>query len=277
MSNLGAQGAAFARALASQPVIHRNVNNAGSNAAASASSKGSLDHLLDRPRKKPMAQRVTHSTSRGSVFAQSVAISDALKRAKGPMTPQQIYETTKIYLAQNPQLETAMRTDPHIVWDASNKTYAWKADFQIHTKEELLAFVRDRASEGGVDVSKLKESCPNVVALAKDLAAEKLVYILANAKDQSPRFLFNNPHPPVVDGDYDMDPEVKEIWNKLQVPDDVDLRKQLEAAGMKEQKTFEQKAEQRTKQKKRAQRRVKLTNTHLAGTGIDLQGVLSRT
>lgn len=125
----------------------------------------------------------------------------------------------------------------------------------------------------GLSVPALKESWAEVVPAIEELQKEGVVYVTRTVKDNSMRMVYWNPMSYVEENDQrkrlHIDDEFKEIWNGIKVPDEVDLPKELEKAGLKTAESAQTKkssmADKQKKPKAKPRRRQKITNTHMAG------------
>ncbi|RKP37863.1 hypothetical protein BJ085DRAFT_23378, partial [Dimargaris cristalligena] len=154
-----------------------------------------------------------------------------------------------------------------IIFNADVGTLEYKPTYDLRTPDDLLTLLQSRTYECGTDIRDFKDCILNVREAAEALIKQGLVLAIRN-KDNVPRYLFYNPHPAVR---VDVNPEFKEEWNRLKVPDEADLSKELDRAGLKQMEVFQtviSDKDSKSKKPKARNRRVKITNTHLQG--IDL-------
>jgi len=120
--------------------------------------------------------------------------------------------------------------------------------------------------DGGMDMRDLKDSLSKVPTAVEELIQSQQILAICS-KDNAPKTLFHNE----MQLDIRLEPDFKEMWHSLKIPDETDLPRELEKAGLKTMEVFEKKvakAEPKLKKAKQRNRRVKITNTHLEG--IDL-------
>src|SRR5690606_13225354 len=131
-----------------------------------------------------------------------------------------------------------------------------------------------RRHEGGMEYKELKDSYSKISEAVNELASEGRILVVRN-KDGYPRILYWN------DQRYNtaMDPEFREIWHRLRIPDEVDLPKELEKAGLTHMQVFDKKGPgveaPKRKQVKR-NRKMKITNTHMKGLDLTKDFVLQK-
>ncbi|RKP22709.1 hypothetical protein SYNPS1DRAFT_25447 [Syncephalis pseudoplumigaleata] len=143
----------------------------------------------------------------------------------------------------------ALSQNSKVIYDPDKGTFAYKPDYNVRTKEEVLALLRDGSGRGGIEICELKDSNANVAKLAEELSAAGEILIARN-RDGTARILYYND----TSLNTEMDEEFRVMWRSLKVPDEADLPKRMAEAGLKTMEVFETGG--------------KITNTHLEG--IDL-------
>ncbi|KAJ2801972.1 transcription factor TFIIE beta subunit, TFIIEB, Tfa2, partial [Coemansia helicoidea] len=155
-----------------------------------------------------------------------------------------------------------LTSNAKVIYSAKDNTFAYRPEYDIRTPEELVEYLKRLPDRGGLEVKKLSDSylsdkLPKVIA---DLRAQKLV-LATTDKDGRPRYIFYN-HWPLED---QVDEELKQSWARLVVPDESDLSVEMKKAGLKPTQVEElaTKGKADDKKPKKAQRKTKITNTHL--------------
>ncbi|KAF9192635.1 hypothetical protein BGZ50_008341 [Haplosporangium sp. Z 11] len=148
-----------------------------------------------------------------------------------------------------------------------------KPTYQIRSKEDLLAMLEKKKNEGGMDYKELKDSYSKLAQSVEELASEGRILVVRN-KDGNPRVLFWN------DQRYNtaMDPEFRQIWHRLRIPDEIDLPKELEKAGLTHMQVFDKKGPGEMPKRKpvRRNRKMKITNTHMKGLDLTKDFVIQK-
>ncbi|ORX50886.1 hypothetical protein DM01DRAFT_1091401 [Hesseltinella vesiculosa] len=184
-----------------------------------------------------------------------------LKDADGPQSVISIVSRTKVDIRNNKLLWDKLASNDKIDFDPVSETFSYKPTYQIKDKEDLLKLVKSMQSLGGMDYKDLKESYVKISDAVEELAGTSEILVV-RTKDGQPRGLFyNDPNL-----NTHMDTEFKTMWGEIKVPDETDLPKALETAGLKTMDVFEKKvvAEPQPKRSKTRNKKIKITNTHLA-------------
>ncbi|KAK3316134.1 hypothetical protein B0H66DRAFT_534397 [Apodospora peruviana] len=167
-----------------------------------------------------------------------------------------------------------MRKHPQIQWipDPKLSEQTWETGTYVHrpaipnvrTKTQLLAYLQKKTDASGVSVKELKDGWPDCEKAIGELEDEHKILVVRAKKDGAAKNVWlDDPslfHP--------VDPELKVLWAKVEVPSVEHIVAKLVSAQQKPTsedprlKLLNQpKAE---KKKKRAQRRTgKSTNTHM--------------
>ncbi|CAG8559197.1 6492_t:CDS:2, partial [Dentiscutata heterogama] len=139
-------------------------------------------------------------------------------------------------------------------------------DYAIRSKEDLLNLLKDRRDQPGVSRGmpfKELDDCIDLTNAIGELEKEGKIMVIRLMKDNSPRLLYWNDQRYITE----MDKEFVDMFHSVKVPDESDLKKSLEDAGLQTMSVLENKTrtEDKPKQKKRKQtnRKIKITNTHL--------------
>lgn len=167
-----------------------------------------------------------------------------------------------------------MRLNPHIQWipDPNLSEQTWRAGTYVHrptipnvrNKTQLLAYLQKKTDASGVDVKDLKDGWPDCEPALAELEAEHKILVVRAKKDGVARRVWLDDaslfHP--------VDPELKIMWAKVEVPGVDTIVQRLKAAQQKPTSEDPRDkllaAPKVEKKKKRTSRRAgKSTNTHM--------------
>ncbi|WFC95175.1 hypothetical protein MBRA1_001822 [Malassezia brasiliensis] len=180
---------------------------------------------------------------------------------------------------------------PKVEYNAKTDLYSYKPDYNVHNSADLVALLREKyyhpsalnpqSAAAGMRVAELKESYPQAREAVEELAnaqpvEDREVLVLRGKRDGAIKHVFWNP----IRGEEvrPIDPEFKELWRSLRVPDVVDLAADLESEGLSTTKEVDNapKVQAQPSQRGRkgkpkrgaAPRKFKLQNTHLQGVDL---------
>ncbi|KAI8977988.1 hypothetical protein BDB01DRAFT_801577 [Pilobolus umbonatus] len=237
------------------------VQNKVSQGGISNNTKASLDLEPKKKRKTTVYSQPATTGTGHHAMSQLYTVIQFLKDSDSPQSIVSIASRTKVDITNNPSLWDKLIHNDKIEYDNVSKTFAYKPTYQIKSKEDLLALLIQKKKEGGMDYKDLKDSYSKLSSAVEELAAEGQILVVRN-KDGNPRVLFHN------DMQYNtaIDPEFKKMWSEIRIPDETDLPKALENAGLKTMEVFEKKvtSESKPKRSKTRHKRIKITNTHLS-------------
>lgn len=167
-----------------------------------------------------------------------------------------------------------MRKHPQIQWipDPTLSEQTWRTGTYVHrpaipnvrSKTQLLAHLQKKTDASGVNVKDLKDGWPDCEGALAELEAEHKILVVRAKKDGVARMVWlDDPslfHP--------VDPELKVMWAKVEVPGLDSIVQRLKAAQQKptseDPRDKLAAAPKVEKKKKRTQRRAgKSTNTHM--------------
>ncbi|KAK3941631.1 transcription initiation factor IIE subunit beta [Diplogelasinospora grovesii] len=251
----------------------------GSTTSAAA---GNLTPRKDRIDRGNTPSNIVYSQPANTGMGESVIsqMSYAVSWLRGKEEPQG-YEDVLGYLSgmnRNEQEQELfvehMRRHPQIQWipDPNLTEQTWRAGKYIHrpaipnvrTKTQLLAHLQKKTDASGVSVKDLKDGWPDCEKALNELEADHKILVVRAKKDGAARMVWlNDPslfHP--------VDPELKTMWHKVEVPAVDNIVQRLKAANQKptsedpRDKLLQQPKVE--KKKKRAARKTgKSTNTHM--------------
>ncbi|KAL4253740.1 Transcription initiation factor IIE subunit beta [Abortiporus biennis] len=199
-----------------------------------------------------------------------------LKSHGNPMRLQDLAIITETPLLTDKVLLDKFKSHDRVVYDPKTDLYSYRHDYNVRNKVALLTEIqRQTRKGGGLSVRTLKESWKEAPQAIEELEKEGEVYVTRTLKDGQLRMVFwNEIKPDEEHGGMQVEKEFNDLWHSLEVPNDVDLLKQLANEGLQATagETLVPKAPVTKKKGKKSaprQRQVRITNTHLKGQ-IDL-------
>ncbi|KAF9411091.1 hypothetical protein BGZ94_001445 [Podila epigama] len=269
MSQFKSATSEFKKRLAEQPLIRRAVVTPAASSQeqriytgsdANPNNNGLHVYSSSKKRKTEVYSQPKDTGTGKHVKSILVAAISYLKSVDEPQTAEDIKRKGDVDLNAHPELFKLLRDNEKIDYDVVNQTYLYKPTYHIKSKEDLLRMLEKRKNEGGMEYKELKDSYSKLNEAVNELAAEGRILVV-KTKDGSPRILFWN------DQRYNtaMDPEFRLIWHRLRIPDEVDLPKELEKAGLTHMQVFDKKGPGEVQKRKpaRRNRKMKITNTHM--------------
>jgi len=135
--------------------------------------------------------------------------------------------------------------------------YYYVTKHHIKDKQELFDLLVRNPE--GLPWSELKLSYKGIEVDYQELQNSGKVFTITNIENREPILFALLDHFKI-----ELFPEFKNLWSSVKIPDDVDLEKEMEQAGLKmiEQEKRNKRPAPKTK-RKQINRKVKLTNTHL--------------
>ncbi|EKM52716.1 uncharacterized protein PHACADRAFT_176739 [Phanerochaete carnosa HHB-10118-sp] len=240
-------------------------------AAESSSSK-----KKKRPKSNIVYSQPADTGKGQDVNTQLVYAVNHLKSHGNPMRLQDLAIITELPLDTDKVLFEKFKSHDRVVHDPKTDLFSYRHDFNVRNKASLLTEIqRQTRKGGGLSIRTLKESWKEAPQAIEELEKEGEVYVTRTLKDGQLRMVFwNEIKPDEEDGGGQVEKEFLDLWHSLQVPNDVDLLKQLVNEGLQATagETVVPKGPMtKRKGKKTAtrQRQIRLTNTHLKGQ-IDL-------
>ncbi|KAJ1965436.1 transcription factor TFIIE beta subunit, TFIIEB, Tfa2 [Dipsacomyces acuminosporus] len=254
MSDLLEQRKAFQRRIAEQPVLQRHTIPRPSIGGTFRPSLGTATPQLDRA-----AVLGAHAMTKVH------EIIEFLKKSQKPHTAEDIQRYEHVDIHQEETIYNQLMNNEKVIYHAKDRTFAYKPEYNIRNKEELLEYLRQMPDRTGLDVKKLRDSyLPDIPKVIADLRKEGLILTITN-KDGNPKHIFYNQHTLQTP----VDDDIKRRWAELRIPDEADLAFEMEKAGLKQMQVEQRVAQTEDKKKaKQRVRKVKITNTHLVD--IDL-------
>ncbi|KKZ60900.1 transcription initiation factor TFIIE subunit beta [[Emmonsia] crescens] len=143
-------------------------------------------------------------------------------------------------------------------------TFRFKPPHNIRSAEQLLRKLQSQSTAQGMSVRELREGWPNIVQTIDKLEKEGKLLVTRNKKDDHPKMVWAN-DPSLIQ---QFDPEFRQIWEKIKIPDQQTVTEELEKAGItptSKNKVVKTRPKIEHKKVKKARRSGKTTNTHMAG------------
>ncbi|CAL1698105.1 unnamed protein product [Somion occarium] len=241
-------------------------------AAAASSSKSKKK----RPKSNVVYSQPADTGTGTNVNTQLLYAVNYLKTSGNPTRLQDLAILTGIPLDTDKVLFEKFRAHDRVVHDPRTDLYSYRHDFNVRNKAALLTEIqRQTRKGGGLSVRTLKESWKEAPQAIEELEKEGEVFVTRTLKDGQLRMVFwNEIKPNEEQGGMQVEKEFLDLWHSLEVPNDVDLLKQLASEGLQATagETLVPKAPVTKKKGKKSaqkQRPIRLTNLHLKGQ-IDL-------
>ncbi|KAJ6519411.1 transcription initiation factor IIE subunit beta [Mycena sanguinolenta] len=229
-----------------------------------------------RPKSNVVWSQPADTGSGNNVNTQLVYAVEYLKGTPNPTRLQDIALLTNTPLLEDPVLLEKFKAHDRIEYNPKTDLYSYKHEYNFRSKPALLTEIQRATKSGrGIHVKALKEAWKEAPAAVEELEEEGEVMVTRTVKDGQLRMVFwNEIKPNEETGGMPVEQEFMDLWHSLNLPDDVELRRELAKEGL--QLTTAAQAPVRAPTKKKGkrggaprQRQVRITNTHLAGD-IDL-------
>ena len=191
-------------------------------------------------------------------------ILDLLKKEDHPFTFKEIYSKLGVNILTNMPLMKALRNNPKILMDRESLKFV--PLFNVRSTADLAGILREKSGVEGVELSKLADSPVDIRPFVAELGAQGRIFVLKDMDGSE--IIFYNPLTVAP-----ASPEIAQMWGSIKIPNYHDIIEELNTAGLKNasSQTVKKKAVAKKEPKKRSQRRIKITNTHVKG--LDLSGL----
>lgn len=191
-------------------------------------------------------------------------ILDLLKKEDHSFTFKEVYSKLGVNILSNMPLMKALRNNPKILMD--HESLRFVPLFNVRSTKDLAEILKGKSGVEGIELSKLADSPVDVKPFIAELNAQGKIFILKDM-DNSEIIFYNECT--VVPAN----PEITQMWNSIKIPNYHDIIEELNTAGLKNanSQTVKKKILAKKEPKKRSQRRIKITNTHVKG--LDLSGL----
>ncbi|KAJ3070882.1 hypothetical protein HDU98_006115, partial [Podochytrium sp. JEL0797] len=143
--------------------------------------------------------------------------------------------------------------------------------FNVRSKQQLLDLLQTNYLVGGLDVKILKEGYSAIGDAIKALEEEGSILVI-RSKDGNPRVLYYNNLQSETPTKYPASTEFRSYWEKVTVPDDEEIAKELAKAGLSvtDMSSLKPVATKMKQKGKSRGRKAKITNTHLEGVDFSI-------
>ncbi|CAG8501130.1 3331_t:CDS:2 [Paraglomus brasilianum] len=162
------------------------------------------------------------------------------ERVDSPQSAEDLKSHQIADITTNDELYKLMINNEKIEYDAANGTFKYKPEFMIRSSEDLLQLLYERKDSKpcGMHFKDLADSYVDVTTSIQELEKESRILVIRLMKDNSPRLMFWND----VGENTTMDKEFVDMFHKVKTPDDVDLKVELQKAGLQTMAILENKA-----------------------------------
>lgn len=198
-------------------------------------------------------------------------IHNFLRAELEPFTSAEILKATQVDIDSSPQIQLSLTGDASKVLREKDGRWRWASKYRLRNFNHLLQLIARSAD--GVSEKDLHDSYKGVKEDIKKLKKRNAVYEI---KTGAKILLF----PRDQRWEIQISEEVKERYKTVRIPDAIEVHRYLVAEGLKETddatgimiaKPVSRKRPSSTKGGKRKRtRKIKLTNTHMANSNIDL-------
>lgn len=146
----------------------------------------------------------------------------------------------------------------------SDGSFRFRPPHNIRSGEQLLAKLQSQPTAQGMSVRELREGWSSSIETINQLEKEGKLLVTRNKKDDHPKMVWAN-DPSLVQ---QFDPEFRQIWEKIKIPDNKAVAEELEKAGItptSKHKVVNSRPTVEQKKIKKPRRSGKTTNVHMAG------------
>ncbi|EPS33199.1 hypothetical protein POX_a01809 [Penicillium oxalicum] len=143
-------------------------------------------------------------------------------------------------------------------------TFSFRPPHNVRNAEQLLQKLQSQKTAAGMSVRELREGWLNVEETINQLEREGKLLVTRNKKDDHAKMVWAN-DPSLIEH---FDPEFKQIWEKIKIPDPQAVKEALDKAGIlptNKNKVMKPRMKVEQKKTKKPRRSGKTTNTHMQG------------
>lgn len=185
-----------------------------------------------------------------------------LKKHPKGITIKELESSTGIEISRIPGLIDLLENNKKIFREGS--IFKFIPKYTIKKKEELLSVLKETKAAEGVSLEEILDSSSNTKSFVDELIKKEKAFLLKDIDGSST--LFYNPVQIKRASE-----EIFKLYEDVSVPEQRELVKILSSAGLITAET--EKPARRTilqQKKKKYARKIKITNTHLNSTDLDL-------
>lgn len=163
-----------------------------------------------------------------------------------------------------------LKRNERISFDRKTNSFKFLPHHNILAADDLLAFLQNQDTATGISVRELKDGWPDVEATIDTLEKQHKLLVTRNKKDNHARMVWAD-DPTLI---APLDDEYRELWEKIPVPEQEVVIKELEQGGMKTAGMVAKKQiiKKEAKKVKKTVRTGNLTNTHMQKIFKDYSG-----
>lgn len=194
-----------------------------------------------------------------------------LREELEPFSSEEILKRTGVNIERNQEILDSLTGDASKVIRETDGRWRWASKYQLRNIADLIALM-SRTTEGIVE-RELLDSYKGIKGDIEKLKNSKAVYSI---KSGSRFILFRRD----TDLEMDISKEVKDMYKVVRVPEDaMEIHRYLVSQGLKDTtdtrgvkiaQPITRKRPSSRKDTRRRKRRIKLTNTHMENSNIDL-------
>lgn len=199
-------------------------------------------------------------------------IHNFLKAELEPYTSEEILKATGVDIDNSPDIQLSLTGDASRVIREKDGRWRWASKYQLRNFNHLLTLMA--RSSDGVNEKDLYDSYKGVKEDIKKLKKRNAVFEI---KSGAKVLLFPRDHRL----DIQISDDVKELYKSVRIPEDsIEIHRYLVAEGLKEtddatgikiaQPVSRKRPSSLKAGKRKRTRKIKLTNTHMANSNIDL-------
>ncbi|CCH44376.1 Transcription initiation factor IIE subunit beta [Wickerhamomyces ciferrii] len=245
----------------SQSQSRKPLSSSSSGNKRSALDYDDDDEFDDKPIKN---KKPAYDTSGSHLSTKLLLAVEYIKERVNPVP----IDTLLSYLSlnndeQKSKLLTLVKNLDKIYFNPDDNTLEYVSIHNIKDKNDLLIFLRQQPTFKGISVKELKDGWNECIQSINELEEEGSILVLRTKKDNHPRLVWAN-----VGGELGIvDEEFVKLWLNVKLPDRSELPGLLNKRGLKPASVDPAtvKNTNNEPQKKRKQRKGKITNTHMTG------------
>jgi len=185
-----------------------------------------------------------------------------LKEVERGVTVEELSAEMPGFDFKSPEISEQLKMNTKIQFEDGK--YSFRPSYGIKNASELLDLINK--SPNGIEIEQLKDSYKALEADLKKLAEQKEIFVIRNEETKSDSIFPNDPRYRAA-----VSEEFSKLWRSIKTPDDVELEKEMKAAGIASTKEEEKAPVKRPASKKKESKKRKSTNiTNRHVTGVDI-------
>lgn len=174
----------------------------------------------------------------------------------------EIQDSLGINVLSNSMLIKSLRNNSKV--RIENYTIQFVPLFNYRTAEEFIELLKSKVGEEGIEMEKLADAPVDIKQFLLKYVESNEIYILKDM-DGSEVVFYNDSNIVPIDD------KIKALWNSVKILNYHNIIDELNLAGLKKDlgSDAKKKLVSTIKKKKRSQRRIKITNTHVKGLNLE--------